>query len=49
MVSERAYKPAFTTEFACQEISDQAGKQFDPNLAELFVELIKSNIINVKN
>ncbi|MBK5247088.1 MAG: diguanylate cyclase [Peptostreptococcaceae bacterium] len=49
MVSERAYKPAFTTEFACQEIIDQAGKQFDPKLAELFVELIKGNVITVKH
>lgn len=49
MISERAYKSAFTTEYACHEIIDQAGKQFDPKLAELFVELIKGNIIVVKH
>lgn len=49
MVSERAYKPAYSTEYACQEIIDQAGKQFDPNLAVLFVELIRENNIVVKH
>lgn len=47
MVSERAYKPAYTTEYACQEILAQAAKQFDPQLAILFVSLIRENVITV--
>jgi putative two-component system response regulator len=38
MVSPRVYKPAIPAEAAYQEIRDGAGGQFDPNLADLFVE-----------
>ena len=39
LVSERPYKNAWSVEDALEEIGNQAGRQFDPRLAELFVEL----------
>lgn len=47
MISERSYKPAFTTEFACNEILAQAAKQFDPQLAVLFVNMVRDKAIAV--
>ena len=39
LVSERPYKNAWSVDDALEEIGSQAGRQFDPRLAELFVEL----------
>jgi putative two-component system response regulator len=39
MTSERAYRPALAPDEACAEIHRQAGRQFDPALAEAFVHL----------
>jgi putative two-component system response regulator len=39
MTSERPYRVALTPEQACAEISRQAGRQFDPAMAEAFVRL----------
>ena len=54
MLSSRAmplcavpYKEAFSVEFACKEIEQQAGKQFDPRLADLFVKLVQKGKIKV--
>ncbi len=47
MISERAYKPSYTIEYACAEIVAQAAKQFDPELALLFVSLITNNTIKI--
>lgn len=37
LITERVYKKAFTEEEACQFIREQAGKHFDPHLAEIFL------------
>ena len=47
MTSTRSYKEAFSVEFACKEIEQQAGKQFDPRLADLFVKLVQKGKIKV--
>jgi len=45
MTSKRSYKEAFSVEYAAKEIVNQAGRQFDPQLAMTFVELIKEGKI----
>lgn len=45
MTSKRTYKEAYSVEDAIAEIDRQAGKQFDPELAALFIKLVKENII----
>lgn len=47
MLSKRSYKDSFTVEYACDEIIKKAGLQFDPELAFLFVDLVKKGIIYV--
>lgn len=39
MTSVRAYQPALPTEFAVQEIRNNAGTQFDPQVVDIFLEL----------
>jgi len=41
MVNERPYKKRLTHEEALKEIENKAGSQFDPNLAKIFVEMMK--------
>ncbi|MDD2370400.1 MAG: PAS domain S-box protein [Firmicutes bacterium] len=41
MISERAYRPKLSKEEAILEIEKQAGKQFDPEIVEIFVNSIK--------
>lgn len=45
MVSKRAYKKPYSVEFALEEIERQKGKQFDPYLADLFVDLVRKGEI----
>ncbi|MFC4456370.1 HD domain-containing phosphohydrolase [Deinococcus sonorensis] len=40
LISERPYKPAWAAQDALAELSAQAGRQFDPDLTRLFVELM---------
>ena len=47
MTSKRTYKEAFSIEYAAEEIEKQAGKQFDPKLALLFVQLINNGTIKL--
>lgn len=39
MTSDRAYQAALPTEFAVQEIRQNSGSQFDPQVVEIFLEL----------
>jgi len=41
MTSGRPYRPGISSEAACQEITACAGSQFDPELAGMFVNLIR--------
>ena len=45
MISKRAYKEAFPVGYALDEIRNNAGTQFDPVLAEVFVRLVEEEII----
>ncbi len=49
MISERSYKEPYTVAYALEEIEHQTGKQFDPKLATLFVELVKTGKIKPDN
>lgn len=40
MTHDRPYRPALTVEHALDELRGQAGKQFDPELARLFIDEI---------
>ncbi|MGO5051099.1 HD domain-containing phosphohydrolase [Lachnospiraceae bacterium LCP25S3_G4] len=48
MVSKRTYKEAYKVEYAIEEMTRQAGKQFDPELAGKFVELVRNHSITVE-
>ena len=48
MTSARCYRQPYTVDKACQEIINQANKKFDPQLAYLFVDLVKQNKIVIK-
>ncbi|SDM44256.1 hypothetical protein SAMN04488692_1361, partial [Halarsenatibacter silvermanii] len=41
MTAGRPYKDAMSEEEALEEIEECAGGQFDPELAEIFVEIMK--------
>ena len=47
MVSKRSYKDAYDTERALEVVRKEAGRQFDPQLAELFVSLVENGTIKV--
>ena len=40
MVNDRCYRKALSSEYAMKEIRDNAGTQFDPNMARVFLELL---------
>jgi HD-GYP domain-containing protein (c-di-GMP phosphodiesterase class II) len=41
MTENRVYRPALSPEDAIKEIEQNAGTQFDPYIAQLFVDLIR--------
>jgi putative two-component system response regulator len=41
LIAERPYKPAWAPEDAIRYIGENAGSQFDPHLAELFIPLAR--------
>lgn len=45
MTSKRTYKEKYSYEYAANEIREQAGRQFDPVLAEVFVNMIEDGTI----
>ena len=48
MTSERPYASTLTHEEALKEIHKGAGKQFDPELAEIFISTHSNNLVMVK-
>ncbi len=47
MTAERPYKKPLSIEFAVNEIINQAGLQFDPQLAEVYVNLVREGKIHI--
>jgi diguanylate cyclase (GGDEF)-like protein len=47
LISERAYKRAWTKEQALSEIDFQSGKHFDPAVVQVFFEVISNEVENV--
>ena len=48
MTSVRSYKKSFPVERAIQVLLEEAGRQFDPRLVPIFVELVQSGTIELK-
>lgn len=48
MTSKRSYKEAFTLSYAIEELTRNAGKQFDPELTEVFINLLRSGEIKIQ-
>jgi diguanylate cyclase (GGDEF)-like protein/PAS domain S-box-containing protein len=48
MVSERAYRHAYSKQQAIDEIERCAGTQFDPHLVKLFIEMMKEEPIHIE-
>ena len=49
MVSERSYKQAYPLEKALGILEEEAGRQFDPKLVPVFIELIRSGRVQVQD
>jgi len=47
MYSRRVYKKSYPLEKVIRIITEEAGKQFDPNLAYIFVEMLKAEKIDL--
>ena len=48
MMSARPYKPPYPVDFALHQLQVASGTQFDPEVAEVFIELIKSGKVTVR-
>ena len=48
MISVRSYKPARSVEDALVNIRKEAGKQFDPKLAMIFIDLVETGRIEIR-
>jgi len=48
MMTDRPYRKALTVEEALDELRRNAGTQFDPELAEKFIELVEKGEVNAK-
>ena len=48
ITSKRSYKSAVPVETALDILRAEAGGQFDPKLVDIFIDLIKSNAIDIK-
>ena len=48
MTSKRSYKEAISAEEAVAILQEEAGKQFDPKLVLIFIELVKKNQLEIR-
>ncbi len=44
MSSARPYRPALSREDVLEELRKGAGSQFDPNLVEVFIEIVEAGL-----
>ena len=49
MTSDRVYKKAYSVEHALSMMEKQAGRQFDPRLVTVFVDLVRKGEIVLQN
>nr|MCR5154224.1 diguanylate cyclase [Lachnospiraceae bacterium] len=49
MVSRRPYKKQYPVKFALNQLMEGRGKQFDPELTEIFVDLVEHGAISVRS
>uniref|UniRef100_UPI004055CCD0 HD domain-containing phosphohydrolase n=1 Tax=Acetatifactor sp. TaxID=1872090 RepID=UPI004055CCD0 len=49
MISKRSYKESMTIEYAVEELEKNRGTQFDPKLAEAFINLVKSGKLKAED
>lgn len=49
MTSVRSYKPALSVEFAVGELEKQSGLQFDPQLAPVFVRMVREGKVTLSH
>ena len=49
MTTDRPYRRGLPVEYALQQIEGGAGTQFDPTLAPLFVQLVRSLALPVRS
>ena len=47
MISVRSYKASMPVERAFAILEEEAGKQFDPKLVPVFINLVKSGTIKI--
>lgn len=45
IISKRSYKEAYSIEYALEILDQEAGKQFDPQLTYLFINLVRTGVI----
>jgi len=48
ITSHRSYQPALPVEYAVEEINRYAGTQFDPDLAQVFTQLVSSDRLGLR-
>jgi HD-GYP domain-containing protein (c-di-GMP phosphodiesterase class II) len=48
MTSDRPYRPALSVDIAVDELEKGLGKQFDPDIAKVFIELLKNGEVTVE-
>lgn len=49
MISKRSYKECMTLEYAMEELEKNKGTQFDPKLAQAFINLLKSGKVKASD
>ena len=49
MVSSRAYRKSLSVEAAVEVLKNMSGKQFDPKLTQIFIEVLPNAINEIKN
>ena len=48
MTSDRPYRKGLPMEYAVRQIEGNAGTQFDPELAKLFVSLVRTGELTIR-
>jgi HD-GYP domain-containing protein (c-di-GMP phosphodiesterase class II) len=49
MTEDRIYRKAMPVEAAIEEIRSNSGTQFDPNVVEIFLEVIEESVVAISS